>query len=101
MKVLIFITSVPYAKDYTTIKNLTKALREKGHEVVLFLSGNGVYYLQRPDAQELHLYGAKVMFCAHSANQRGVKEIPSWAESSSTYSLSQMMKEFDKILAFN
>ncbi len=101
MRVLIFVTSVPYAKDYTTVKNLTEKLCEKGHEVTLFFSGNGVYYLLRPDAKELALCGAKILFCAHSAHQRGVKEIPEWAESSSTYSLSQKLKNFDKVLAFN
>ncbi len=101
MKVLIFITSVPYAKDYNTVKNLTKKLCEKGHEVVIFLSGNGVYYLLRPDAEELKNFGARILFCSHSAHQRGVKEAPKWAESSSTYNMSKMLKDFDKVLCFN
>ncbi|WP_024015105.1 DsrE family protein [Aquifex aeolicus] len=101
MKILLFITSVPFAKDYNTIRNLTKYLCESGHEVTIFLSGNGVYYLLRPDAEELKNFGARVMFCSHAAHQRGVKEFPEWAESSSTYSLSQMMKDFDKTICFN
>ncbi|WP_461832649.1 DsrE family protein [Aquifex sp.] len=101
MKVLIFITSVPYAKDYNTVKNLTKKLCEKGHEVVIFLSGNGVYYLLRPDAEELKNFGARILFCSHSAHQRGVKEAPKWAESSSTYNMSKMLENFDKVLCFN
>ena len=101
MKVLFVITSVPYAKDYSTITNLVERLSKKGHEVHLFLSGNGVYYLIRPDAGVLSEFGAKVHFCAHSAHQRGVEKIPSWAESSSTYNLSRMMSEFDKIIVFN
>jgi len=101
MRILLFITSVPFAKDYNTVRNLTKHLCESGHEVTIFLSGNGIYYLLRPEAEELKKFGARVMFCSHSAHQRGVKEHPQWAESSSTYSLSQMMKEFDKTICFN
>jgi len=101
MKVLLFITSGPYAKDYNTVRRLTQTLTQRGHEVVLFLSGNGVYYLLRPDAEELKEFGARVLFCAHSAKQRGVRETPPWAESSSSYYLSQQMESFDKVLAFN
>ncbi len=101
MKVLFVITSVPFAKDYSTITNLVERLSKKGHEVHVFLSGNGVYYLIRPDASVLSDYGARVYFCAHSAHQRGVDKQPKWAESSSTYNLSRMMGEFDKVIVFN
>ncbi len=101
MKVLIVVTSVPFAKDYSTITNIVKKLRERGHEVSMFLSGNGAYYLLRPDASTLADYGVKVFFCAHSAHQRGVDKVPGWAESSSTYNLSRMMGEFDKVIVFN
>ncbi|NPB06312.1 MAG: DsrE family protein [Aquificae bacterium] len=101
MRVLILVTSGPYAKDYNTVRELTRTLTAAGHEVVLFLSGNGVYYLLRPDAEELKRFGARVLYCAHSAKQRGVKEAPPWAESSSSYYLSQHAEEFHKFLAFN
>ncbi len=101
MRVLLFITSVPYAKDYNTVRNLVKKLCEKGHEVTLFLSGNGVYYLLRPDAEELKNYGARILYCSHAAHQRGVKTPPQWAESSSTFSLSQMLGDFDRVITFN
>lgn len=101
MRVLIVITSVPFAKDYSTITNIVKKLRERGHEVSLFLSGNGSYYLIRPDAVQFSEMGVKVYFCAHSAHQRGVDKLPSWAESSSTYNLSRMMGEYDKVIVFN
>ena len=101
MKVLIVITSVPFAKDYSTITNLVKELRDRGHEVSVFLSGNGSYYLIRPDASSFAELGVRVYFCAHSAHQRGVEKLPSWAESSSTYNLSRMMGEVDKVIVFN
>jgi len=101
MKILLVITSVPFAKDYSTISNLIKRFSQKGHEVSVFLSGNGVYYLIRPDVENLAEYGVRFYFCAHSAHQRGVEKQPTWAESSSTYNLSRMMAEFDKVIVFN
>jgi len=101
MKILLVITSVPFAKDYSTITNLVRKFSERNHEIAIFLSGNGVYYLIRPEAKELADYGAKIYFCAHSAHQRGVEKQPQWAESSSTYNLSRMMGEFDKVMVFN
>ncbi|MDQ7082484.1 MAG: DsrE family protein [Aquificota bacterium] len=101
MKVLFVITSIPYAKDYNTVLNLVKKLREKDHEVVVFFSGNGVYYLIRPEARELSELGARVLFCSHSAHQRGVPTDVGWAESSSTYGLSQIIGEYDRVLVFN
>lgn len=101
MKVLLVITSVPFAKDYSTVTNLVRRLTGRGHDVSIFLSGNGVYYLIRPDASALADYGAEVFFCAHSAHQRGVDKLPEWAQSSSTYNLSRMMGEFDKVIVFN
>jgi len=76
MKILFVITSIPFAKDYNTIRNLVERLSKRGHEVHIFLSGNGVYYLIRPDAGLLSEYGAKVYFCSHSAHQRGVDRQP-------------------------
>ncbi len=101
MKVLFVITSIPYAKDYNTVLNLIRELRRRNHEVSVFFSGNGVYYLIRPEAKELADLGARVLFCSHSAHQRGVPTEVSWAESSSTYGLSQMMGGFERVIVFN
>lgn len=101
MRVLFVITSSPFSKDYNTVMNLVERLSKNGHEVHIFLSGNGVYYLIRPEANMLSTLGVKVHFCAHSAHQRGVERLPDWAQSSSTYNLSQMIGRFDKVIVFN
>jgi len=101
MKVLFVITSVPFAKDFVSITNLVKTLSDRGHEVHIFFSGNGAYYLIRPDASILSRYAVKISFCSHSTNQRGINTNPDWAESSSTYSLSRSLKEYDKVIVFN
>ncbi len=99
MKFLFVISSSPFSKDYTTIYNLCRVLSEKG-SVTIFLVGNGVYYMIRPEVTHLKDY-AKIMYCAHSAHQRGVNNPPDIFESSSTYNLSRILSEFEKVIIFN
>ncbi len=101
MRILLVITSVPFAKDFNTVKNLILKFLSAGDKVSVFLSGNGVYYLLREEVAELVEKGLEVSFCSHSAHQRGVKEVPPWAQSSSTYNLSKQLGEFDKVIVFN
>ncbi len=100
MRVLIVITTVPFAKDFNTVSNLIKAFKEAGDEVSVFLAGNGAYYLQRPETAALSEM-ASFFFCSHSAHERGVKSVPDWANSSSTYNLSKMLSEYDRVIVFN
>ncbi len=100
MKFLIIVTSNPFAKDYSTILNLTRELIKKG-EVTIFFSGNGAYYTIRPETRELKEMGVRLLYCAHSAHQRGIEKPLDFFESSSTYNLSRLIEEYDKVLNFN
>ena len=100
MKFLIIVTSNPFAKDYNTIVNLTRELTKKG-EVTIFFSGNGAYYTIRPETRELKEMGVRLLYCAHSAHQRGIEKPLDFFESSSTYTLSRLIGEYDKVLNFN
>ncbi len=100
MRVLFVVSSNPLSKDYTTIFNLVKELVKKG-EVVIFFTGNGAYYTIRPETEGLKKLGARLLYCAHSAHQRGIKETLSFFESSSTYNLSRIMPECQRVLSFN
>ncbi|ADC88750.1 hypothetical protein Thal_0113 [Thermocrinis albus DSM 14484] len=100
MKFLLIVTSNPFAKDYSTILNLTRELVKRG-EVILFFSGNGVYYTVRPEARQFHELGARLLYCSHSAHQRGIENPLPFFESSSTYNLSRMMQEGMKVISFN
>ncbi len=100
MKFLIIVTSNPFAKDYSTILNLTRELIKKG-EVTIFFSGNGAYYTIRPETRELKEMGVRLLYCAHSAHQRGIEKSLDFFESSSTYNLSRLIEEYDKVLNFN
>ncbi|MEZ0361306.1 MAG: DsrE family protein [Hydrogenobacter sp.] len=100
MRFLFVVTSNPFAKDFSTLLYLVSALSKEG-EVVMFFSGNGAYYLTRPEAKKFKDAGARLLYCAHSAHQRGVEKVPDFFESSSTYNLSKMLPEYDKVLVFN
>ncbi len=100
MRFLFVVSSNPFSKDYTTLYHLVKTLSTKG-EVVIFFVGNGVYYMIRPEVQELKAYASKLLYCAHSAHQRGVSNPPEFFESGSTYNLSKILPDFDKVISFN
>ncbi|MCS7278138.1 MAG: DsrE family protein [Aquificaceae bacterium] len=100
MKFLFIVTSNPFAKDYSTIVNLVKELIKVG-EVTLFFSGNGAYYIVRPETRQLKEMGARLLYCAHSAHQRGIEKPLDFFESSSTYNLSRIIQEYDKVINFN
>jgi len=100
MKFLFVITSNPFAKDFTTILNLVRALSKRG-EITMFFSGNGAYYITRPESKVFKELGARLLYCAHSAHQRGIEKALDFFESSSTYNLSKILPEYDKVLVFN
>ncbi|WP_448588355.1 DsrE family protein [Thermocrinis sp.] len=100
MRFLFIVSSNPFSKDYATIYNLSKELVKRG-EVIIFFTGNGAYYTIRPETEEFKKLGVRLLYCAHSAHQRGIKEALPFFESSSTYNLSRIMLECDKVLSFN
>ncbi len=100
MKFLLIITSNPFAKDFSTVVNLARELVKRG-EVAIFFSGNGAYYTIRPETKELKELGVRLLYCAHSAHQRGIEKPLEFFESSSTYNLSRFIKDYDKVINFN
>lgn len=100
MKFLFIVTSNPFSKDYNTLFNLVKELAKKG-EVTVFFSGNGAYYVIRPDTVGLKELGARLLYCAHSAHQRGIERALDYFESSSTYNLSRLLQDYDKVIGLN
>ncbi|GBC88400.1 hypothetical protein HRbin13_00522 [bacterium HR13] len=100
MRFLFVVTSNPFAKDFSTLLYLVNALSKHG-EVAIFFSGNGVYYLTRPETKKFKDAGVRLLYCAHSAHQRGIQTALDYFESSSTYNLSKMLPDYDKVLVFN
>ena len=97
MKLLIIMASNPYSHDFNTMVKLAKAGLERKHKTSIFFMANGEYSLLRKEVKDLHDEGAKIYYCAHNAEQRGIKP-ENWAESSSMYGLAKLVTESDKVI---
>ncbi len=97
MKLLIIMEREPFTHEFNTLIKLAEAGINRNHSVQIFFLGNGVYCLLKKEIKELTEKGVKVHYCNHNATQRGVKP-ESWAESNSTYGLSKLIKEADKVI---
>lgn len=102
MNILFVITSNPFSKDFDSVMKLIQNLKDKA-SITVFLSGNGCYWLTYEQAKKLLDFGVRVIYCSHSARQRGIEEsIKSQAfEPSSSYDMFRKISEFDKVLNFN
>lgn len=97
MKLLFIMAKEPYTHDFNTLVKLANAGLERGTEVKIFFISNGVYCLLKKEIKELKEKGADIYYCAHNATQRGIKP-EDFAESNSTYGLSTMIKNVDKVI---
>ena len=97
MKILFIMAKEPYTHDFNTLIRLSEAALNRGHKVKIFFISNGVYCLLKNEIKELKEKGADIYYCSHNTTQRGVKP-EDFAESNSTYGLSKMIKEVDKVI---
>lgn len=97
MKILFIMAKEPYTHDFNTLIKLSEASLNRGHKVKIFFISNGVYCLLKKEIEELKEKGAEIFYCSHNTNQRGVKP-GEFAESNSTYGLSKMIQEVDKVI---
>ncbi|NPA58808.1 MAG: DsrE family protein [Aquificae bacterium] len=97
MNLVIILASNPYSHDFNTAVKMAEASLKRNHKTKIFLMGNGVYSLPRPEMKRLAEMGAGVYYCAHNLEQRKVKP-EEWGESSSMYGLSKLITEADKVL---
>ncbi len=102
MNILFVVTSNPFSKDFDSVMKLNQSLKGKAN-ITIFFSGNGCYWLTYEQSKKLLDLGTKVIYCSHSARQRGIEEsIKSQAfEPSSSYDIFRKISEFDKVINFN
>ena len=100
MKILFIMAKEPYTHDFHSLIRLTEAALNRGHKVKIFFISNGVYCLLKKEIKELKEKGANIYYCSHNTTQRGVKP-EDFAESNSTYGLSKMIQEVDKVIMFS
>jgi len=99
-RVLFVISNNPFSKDRRTVLKLLEELLKKNAEVVVFLHGNGVWWLGSDDLREMTLKGVKV-YCGKDSAAKRSQPVPPWATTADLSTLVELVEKFDKVLFFN
>lgn len=75
MKLGILLTTSPENENTNTVIEISKAAKESGHDVSIFLMYDGVYNVNRKEFAELVNNGIDIAICALNAEQRKVAEV--------------------------
>jgi len=75
MKLGILLTTSPENENTNTVIEISKAAREEGHEVSIFLMYDGVYNVNKKEFVELIDKGVDIAVCAFNAEQRKIARV--------------------------
>lgn len=75
MKLGILLTTSPENENTNTVIEISKAAREEGHDVSIFLMYDGVYNVNKKEFAELVDKGVEIAICAFNAEQRKVAKV--------------------------
>jgi sulfur relay (sulfurtransferase) complex TusBCD TusD component (DsrE family) len=75
MKLGILLTTSPENENTSTVISISRAAREQGHEVSIFLMYDGVYNVLKKEFVELVDKGVDIAVCALNVEQRKVNRV--------------------------
>jgi sulfur relay (sulfurtransferase) complex TusBCD TusD component (DsrE family) len=75
MKLGILLTTSPEYENTNTVIEISKAARDEGHEVSIFLMYDGVYNVNLKEFAGLVEKGVEIAICAFNAEQRKVAKV--------------------------
>lgn len=75
MKLGILLTTSPENENTNTVIEISKAAREDGVEVSIFLMYDGIYNVNKKDFAELVNNGVEIAICALNAEQRKIGRV--------------------------
>ena len=75
MKLGILLTTSTENENTNTVIEISKAARDEGHEVSIFLMYDGVYNVNKKEFAELVDKGVEIAICALNAEQRKVAKV--------------------------
>ena len=75
MKLGILLTTSPENENTNTVIEISKAARDCGHDVSIFLMYDGVYNVNKKEFAELAGKGIEIAICAFNAEQRKVAKV--------------------------
>ncbi len=97
MRVAILLSSGVESQDYHTVLRLAEAALGGGHQVSVFLMADGVYLA--PRVAGLSDRGARIVWCSHNAQQRGLPRVQG-VEEGSQFDWASMVAEADRVVSF-
>ena len=75
MKLGLLLTTSPENENSNTVIEISKAARDEGHEVSIFLMYDGVYNVNKKEFADLVDKGVDIAICAFNAEQRKVAKV--------------------------
>ncbi|MDD5615075.1 MAG: DsrE family protein [Candidatus Methanoperedens sp.] len=75
MKLGILLTSSPENENTNTVIEISRAAREQGHAVSIFLMYDGVYNVHKKEFAQLAGNGVSIAVCALNAEQRKIGKV--------------------------
>ncbi len=75
MKLGILLTTSPENENTNTVIEISRAARDQGHEVSIFLMYDGVYNVNKKEFRELVEMGVNIAVCALNVEQRSVGRV--------------------------
>lgn len=75
MKLGILLTTSPENENTNTVIAISRAAREQGHEVSIFLMYDGVYNIHKKEFAELAGKGVNIAVCALNVEQRKIGRV--------------------------
>ncbi|TAN46457.1 MAG: hypothetical protein EPN24_01145 [Candidatus Methanoperedens sp.] len=99
MKLGILLTSSPENENTNTVIEISRAAREKGHKVSIFLMYDGVYNVHKKEFAELAGKGVSIAVCAMNAEQRSVQKVEGILFGSQ-YDLACIAGDVDRFISF-
>ncbi|MFB0543360.1 MAG: DsrE family protein, partial [Candidatus Bathyarchaeia archaeon] len=99
MRLLLIILSPPRARGLHTVVNLAEAALRRGHEGIIFCTGDGVENMRKdrvdpltPRLSRLLGEGVRVLVCRESARRRGLLTEAGLMEGVEMSSLAEMVE---------
>ena len=99
MKLGILLTTSPENENTNTVIELSKAAREEGHEVSIFLMYDGVYNVNKKEFAALIDKGVDIAICAFNAEQRKIENVEGILFGSQ-YDHACIANEVDRFISF-
>lgn len=99
LSIVILLATGPDSPDMSTVKGIAIAAVRAGHEVSIFLLGDGAGLADHPSIADLAGLGVRTTVCSINVMQREVEEAVN-VTLGSLYDLAVMVRECDRFLSF-